>query len=211
MLVEGVLLLALDGELLLVLVLLEVVGAVELEEVEVDDLVVELVLVEAEAPLTVLYVEQLLALVLLEVVDDLEVEEVDEDDVEVELVLVEEVPVILLLVELLDVEVALGLGVDVPVESVLLEVVGRGQVVEDQSQKNKKNKKKHGNDMQKRQFTTKGDLEVELTLVTEVLLLVLDVELPPALVLLQLVNDVELEEVEVDDVEVELMLVKEGR
>ena len=65
--------------------------------------------------------------------------------------------------------------------------------------------------MQKRQFTTKGDLEVELTLVTEVLLLVLDVELPLALVLLQLVNDVELEEVEVDDVEVELMLVREGR
>ena len=135
MLVEGVLLLALDGELLLVLALPEVVGAVELEEVEVDDLVVELVLVEAEAPLTVLYVEQLLALVLLEVVDDLEVEEVDEDDVEVELVLVEEVPALLLLVELLDVEVALGVGVDVPVESVLLEVVGRGQVVEDQSQK----------------------------------------------------------------------------
>ena len=126
---------ALDGELLLVLALPEVVGAVELEEVEVDDLVVELVLVEAEAPLTVLYVEQLLALVLLEVVDDLEVEEVDEDDVEVELVLVEEVPALLLLVELLDVEVALGVGVDVPVESVLLEVVGRGQVVEDQSQK----------------------------------------------------------------------------
>ena len=137
MLVEGVLLLGLDGELRLVLVLLEVVRAVELEEVEVDDLVVELVLVEAEAPLTVLYVEQLLALVLLEVVDDLEVEEVDEDDVEVELVLVEEVPALLLLVGLLDVEVALGLDVDVPVESVLLEVVGRGQVVEDQSQKKK--------------------------------------------------------------------------
>ena len=133
MLVEGVLLLALDGELLLVLVLLEVVDAVELEEVEVDDLVVELVLVE-EAPLTLLYVEQLLALVLLEVVDYLEVEKVDEDDVEVELVLVEEVPVLLLLVEVLDVEVGLGLDVDVPVESVLLEVVGRCQVVEDQPQ-----------------------------------------------------------------------------
>ena len=103
----------------------------KLEEVEVDDLVVELVLVE-EAPLTLLYVEQLLALVLLEVVDDLEVEKVDEDDVEVELVLVEEVPVLLLLVEVLDVEVALGLVVDVPVEPVLLEVVGRCQVVKDQ-------------------------------------------------------------------------------
>ena len=45
-------------------------------------------------------------------------------------------------------------------------------------------------------------------LVTEALQLVLDVELPLVLVLLQLVKDVELEEVEVDDVEVELMLVK---
>ena len=87
-----------------------------------------------EVLLTVLCVEQLLALVLREVVDDLEVEEVDVDDTEVELVLVEEVLVLLLLMEALDVEVALGLDVDVPVEPlhVLLDVVGRCQVGEDQ-------------------------------------------------------------------------------
>ena len=134
MLVEGVLLLALDVELLLVLVLLEVVDDLEVEEMEVDEVAVELVLVEEVLP-TVLYVEQLLVLVLVEFVDDLEVEEVDVDDAGVELVLVEEVPVfLLLLMEVLDVEVALGLDVDVPVEPlhVLLDVVGRCQVVEDQ-------------------------------------------------------------------------------
>ena len=104
----------------------------ELEEVEVDDVEVELMLVEEV--LIVLDVELLLALVLLEVVDDLEVEEMEVDDVAVELVLAEEVPALLLLVEVLDVEAALGLDVDVPVEllRVLLDGVGRVQVVKDQ-------------------------------------------------------------------------------
>ena len=101
---------------------------------EVDDVEVELMLVE-EVLLLVLDVELLLAWVLLEVVDDLEVEEMEVDDVVVEQVLVEEVPAQLLVVEVLDVEVALGLDVDVPVKllRVLLDVVGRCQVVEDQS------------------------------------------------------------------------------
>ena len=100
---------------------------------EVDDAEVELILVE-EVLLLVLDVELLLAWVLLEVVDDLEVEELEVDDVVVELALAEEVPALLLLVEVLDVGVALGLDVDVPVElrRVLLDDVGRCQVVEDQ-------------------------------------------------------------------------------
>ena len=51
MLVEEVLWLALDVELLLVLVLLEVVDDLEVEEMEVDEVAVELALVE-EVPAT---------------------------------------------------------------------------------------------------------------------------------------------------------------
>ena len=53
------------------------------------------------------------------------------------------------------------------------------------------------------------DVKVELTLVGEVLLLVLDVELLLVLVLLEVVDDLEVEEMEVDDVVLELALVEE--